>query len=619
MGHRYFELPFSGVDIAGVDAQLVWVRSGVGVAAFGIDHATGEVRHSLKFPSTLLVDRRIHVSQGFAAANVERSEVSCIALSTEIQAWRRQGEVRGTTPAGFVLAERNSEGGARLVEVTPDGKAKALVEVPDAKYALPGAVVTARHVWTVSKKKLLGVPLDGGAPRTFKVASKNAALLPFRGGVLLLETLEETTGTRTRLSAVNDTLVELGALAGETFAAISAASDGLVVSIASDEGEPWECVAASAEKLAEPLRLTVPARLPAAASGSVAAIAQHGALALLSAQGGAPCCVRIPIPTGSLPSVGVGPSVACVAVSKQLFVVDLAQVQWAPGSSAQSVAFLPAVGSGVAASAPAPAGGGFMRSFLDGMRGKKAAEGGAVAGSIALDVAGLPPAHVDAASRPQENLIQLERASERLGFAIPPALEALLSENDRDPQFRRWLDQLSILIEVSGFSTAWEGADPCMIGLAGNGGGDVVGLYFYPPAHSKGASLPVVDWWHETNEVAWLAKDFDTWLAGRLAEAKGDDPEIAALVMERLGLGTPTSSSEEGPPPAWFLAAHGEGKANADDLARLMESKPVEAERLAVRRLRDDAEDDETAALLRKLYTQLGWTWHLENLERGGS
>jgi hypothetical protein len=618
MGHRFFELPFANVDVVGVDAQLVWVRSGIGVVAFGIEHATGEVRHSLKFPSTMLFDRRILVSQEHAVATVERGEVSCVVLSNETQVWRRPGELRGTTRNGFVVAERNPEGGARLVEVTPAGQARTLVEVPDAKYSLPAAVVTAEHVWTISKKKLLGVPLEGGAPRTLKVASKDAALLPFRGGVLLLETLEEKTGTRTRLSAANEALVELGALPGPMFAPVSAASDGLVVAVATDEGEAWECVVAAPEKTAEPLRLTVPARLPAAASGAVAAIAQQGALALLSLQSGAPACVRIPIPQGSQPSVGVGPSVACVAVSKQLFVVELAQVQWTAGLSAQSVTFLPAA-KGEPAPAPAKPGGDFIRGMLDALRGKRSEAGTPVSGSIALDVAQLPPAHIDAASRPQENLAQLKRVSERLGFSIPRALEALVTKNDRDPQFRRWLDQLSIIVDITGFSTAWEGADPCLIGLAGNGGGDVVALYFYPPAHPAGASLPVVDWWHETNEVAWLAKDFDTWLAARLAEAKEDEPEIAALVMERLGIGAPTSSSEAGAPPAWFLTAHGEGRAEVDDLARLMQSKPVEAERLAVRRLRDDPEDDETAALLSKLYEQLGWSWHLENLERGGS
>ena len=73
-------------------------------------------------------------------------------------------------------------------------------------------------------------------------------------------------------------------------------------------------------------------------------------------------------------------------------------------------------------------------------------------------------------------------------------LEKFLAFHDCDLGFRRLLERISIAIEVTGGTTTWSGSDPCMLGLAENGGGDVVAFYYYPPAHTPGAVLPIVEW-----------------------------------------------------------------------------------------------------------------------------
>jgi hypothetical protein len=667
MGHRYIELPFGNVEVAAVEANTVWVRSRIGVQAAAIDLATGEVRHRFQLPATTLLDCRIRRLGGYVAANIERGEVSCIALASGAQAWRRSGELRGVTATGFVVAARREPGGASLIEVSPLGALRTLIDAPCPPYELPPAAVSARHVWTVSEKKLIGVPLvtsSGTSSFEVRLDSDDVGLMPWRDGVLVIESREERSGARTRLLAPElstGQLREVATVQGELFVALAAATDDLLVAVETREGEDWDCQAVALRGAEHPIRLSVPKYARANAGASIAAIAQHGALAMLCVKDLQPRCVRLPLPTGSLPSVGVGDGLICATVSKALFVVDASAIPWASAVTDHGAQFDPLVAKHSGDPVPATvvfAGDSLVavdhprlgrlnlkrssssptlasndRVLLDSLRedlpGVWAVEAWHKEGDgpstspgpekpLVLDVSQMPPAYVEPAPTALENLSRLRQVSQQLEFAIPSTLEKLAGEYDRDETFRRWLNRLSFLVEITGFSTAWQGSDPCMIGIAGNGGGDVIALYCYPPAHRPGGVLPVVDWWHETNEVSWLASDFGTYLSHRLHQAREFAPDVVALILERLALPTGFPKPTEQEPPAWFLAAHGSDVESPDraDAARLAKESPELAERKVVRLLRDTPDDDDAREMLGKLYDRLGWEWHKQNLDR---
>jgi hypothetical protein len=197
MGHRYIDLPFENVDVAAIETGAAWVRSRIGVQAAAIDLKTGEIRHRLQLPATTLLNRGIRFSGGFLAANVERGEVRCLSVESGSLAWKRDGELRGATPAGFVLAVRRPSGGATLIEVGRDGSSRDLIDVPDAQYNLPPAIITPQHVWTVVGKKLVGIPLDGSSRKhisSVPLEIEEVGLIPWRDGVLVVETREERVG-----------------------------------------------------------------------------------------------------------------------------------------------------------------------------------------------------------------------------------------------------------------------------------------------------------------------------------------------------------------------------------------------------------------------------------------
>jgi len=209
------------------------------------------------------------------------------------------------------------------------------------------------------------------------------------------------------------------------------------------------------------------------------------------------------------------------------------------------------------------------------------------------------------------------------GFALTPLLERFLTVHDEDAVFRRWLDHLGFLVEVRSIATDWSGSDPCALALAGDGGGgDEVALYVYPPAFTAERSPPVVEFFHETNEMQWLARDFDAFFLGKLAAWSEEQPELATRVRERLGI-APKAVPEVAPspatPPRWLAVARASAarRTAADAMARLRKGEVIGAERALVAIwVASDGQDTAASAALLDVYERLGpgWSWPLENL-----
>ena len=140
------------------------------------------------------------------------------------------------------------------------------------------------------------------------------------------------------------------------------------------------------------------------------------------------------------------------------------------------------------------------------------------------------------AFEPDTRLAALRAAAKVLDFAIPPLLEKFLALHDGELGFRGLLERISIHIEVTGSTTTWSGSDPCLLGFAGNGGGDVVARYYYPAAHTPGAELPIVEWMHDDNTVEWVAQSFEIHLASRLRDVEEWANPVVQAIRARLDL-----------------------------------------------------------------------------------
>lgn len=661
------ELPFGPVDVAGIHSGAAWLRSQVHAAV--VDLATAEVRFRLELPAGARFDHRIRFSGRLAAATIGQGEVVCVDVSSGKMAWRWTGEVRAATEGGFLVAARPTPEEAALIEVATDGTGREILRVPFER-VLPPAVVAGGRLWTVGGGKLIGVPFGkkrwfGRAARPIEIPVAGApALLPWRGGLLVGLGEEGRDGPITRLSALDgdrERLRDLRTVAGEIFSPLSAVGDDVLLAVASREGDAWDCRAVALDDTEPPLLLAVPRHARAAARDSIAAIAQDGALALFRTDRGHLRCVRVPLPPGGA-SVAVGSGVACAAHGQKLFVVEVGALDFGDGVAERGLDL--AMVRRPSTADPQPAAVVFAGSavvlvahprfgrlkldrgpsspvvepgehvLLDGVREEQPGiwkvdswrkEGAAAAapgaeGRLTLGPEGLPPIYPVSVAPPRESLANLHRASERLGFVIPPLLEKVVAEHDRDEAFRRWMERLGLIVEVTGYSIAWEGADPCMLSFAGDGGGDIHALYFYPPAHAGGGMLPVVDWWHETNEVSWIAADFDGYFAHVLHAARGDTAGVVERVLERLGLPLGFPQPRAGGLPDWFLAAHAPDlpPLSLDEVAARAAADPVRTERELVRLLRADADEERARSLLGETYRRLGWTWHAENLTRAG-
>lgn len=193
----------------------------------------------------------------------------------------------------------------------------------------------------------------------------------------------------------------------------------------------------------------------------------------------------------------------------------------------------------------------------------------------------------------------LRSLARELGLELPGTLTRVFELWDEDQDARRALERCGLILDLA--PSQIEAGDPCVLPLGGNGAGDVVGLYLYPP--SADAPLPVVDLWHETAELTWLAEDFDRFWETLLRKNAG---VAAARTLRALcpGLGVMPAA----PRPRWFEQAHGASGAavaTTDDLAR---------ERRAVRALRESGASRDVVRELAAIYERLGWTWQRRNL-----
>jgi len=89
---------------------------------------------------------------------------------------------------------------------------------------------------------------------------------------------------------------------------------------------------------------------------------------------------------------------------------------------------------------------------------------------------------------------------------------------------------------------AWPPFDPCFVGFAGDGGGNAVGFFCYPPAIAEGLPVPVVRFDHETHALTLLARDRASFLAGSKG---GVDRALRSLVAGEIPEGYPASLSVE--------------------------------------------------------------------------
>lgn len=645
MTHRYLVLPFSA-DVAAFDERIAWIRGRIGgVHAAAIDIDTGATHLVTVGSHDLGRGRLLPIGSAIVAASGRNTAVGWFDAATGASIRTVEGALCGATADGSLIVVRTSrEDGTRsLVEV--EASAERTLYTPDPKSWDLDVVLGRECAWTIRGERLVSIPLvPGGTPSEIAVPG-SVSLLAWRDEVLVLEQLVAEGGIRTRLHAINGrALRELATIDGEVNGSRSAATRDLLFA---SVPELDACVVVDLGSGAELFRIEDPLHA-CAASRDIGAISQVGAITIVARRGDQVCIQRIALPSeirddSCVADLTVGMGAILATHQRHLFVIDVAELAWrdvdvtfasvaAPRMSDPQPAKVVFAGAELVATdhprlgrvtvkrtSPTPS---LARGDLivfDELRetapqkftvvswhkqGETASPTDAPAlVSRVSDLARTTQARP--AWEPDTRLPALRAAAKRLEFAIPRVLEQLLALHDGDRGFRRLLDKISILIEVTGGTTTWSGSDPCMLGLAGNGGGDTVALYYYPPAHTPGAELPIVAWMHEDNSVEWRAPSFELYLASRLRDAENWAQPVVQAIRARLGL--ETGDAEKSKAPAWFLAAHGEKQARRGDgdLAR---------ERMLVRVLRDDPENAAAKSELLSLYERLGWQWHAEQL-----
>lgn len=219
-----------------------------------------------------------------------------------------------------------------------------------------------------------------------------------------------------------------------------------------------------------------------------------------------------------------------------------------------------------------------------------------------------------AAPRPRNREV-MQKLAASWGFAVPPALDAFLEATDTDPVLCRWLTRLGLeYVDVRTLSADWN-ADPCVLGFAGRGNGDAPALYLYPPALASGAEPIVVEYWHETNECSFVARTFDEFLGAMLAEQEREEPELVALVRERLRIAPRKVLA--GAPPDWL--AHPDAAAPPLDEIEAREARGdlLGAERgWAQHYVAQGPNEARARDALKRLYAALGWHAALDALAR---
>ncbi len=527
----------------------------------------------------------------------------------------------------------------------------------DASMREAQRVICDEHVWTLQGKRLVGIRRSNGRTVRDLAVPENASIIAGRTEVILVEDLVTPNGIRTRLHAIDGRdLRELATFDGEIIASESVATRDLF--LARLWPEP-ACIVVDLTSGAEVL--LVDGLVQCAALDHVAVISQHGAITVVSRGSGELCMQRISLaavserttddPTISAPmaSVAVGMRAIVASLESRLFILDLCTIPWRDAD----LEFVPITQPGMSEPLPAtvlfagaqrvvtehprlarvvlrrnsptpPLAKGDlvvfdeMREAAPGkftvVRWHKQGEPPRATASpvVFLRASGLAPMPPERPPFAADSCLPaLQTAAKTLGFAIAPVLERFLALHDSDLGFRGLLNRVSILVEVTGGTTAWSGSDPCMLGLAGNGEGDVVSFYYYPPAHTPGAELPIVQWLHEDNTVEWVAQSFEVYLASCLRDAEKWSKPVVQAIRTRLDF--PARAAKKAKAPDWFLASHGRKRRG-----RLDDDDDVARERSLVRVLRDSREDEAAKSALLRVYERLGWRWHAEQLRTAG-
>lgn len=638
MAHRTIDLPFSNAELHFTGGRL-WAAPPVGAQLFGFDPVTLSVEARLTSQS-----RMFFVAHGLLVGDVGYGEVSAIDAQTGAPSWKRRGYVRGATASGFLVSTSQT-----LELVTPNGESSLIARDDSSRLPLP-CILAEGLVWTVVGRELIGMAIEGQPERMTSIALGAGTVLPIAiprehdgHRLSIIERLEDRRGPRARLSALEGPSLEFVCeVEGEVRSAV--ATPDMVMFTLLEEGRR---VIVRGEE-----RVEISDARGACTSHGALATLQHGALVVVTpAPGGSGLVVsRAALPTETRGGIASSGAHLYATSGSRLFIIDPRALE--PGDQAMSYARI--VDAASADPEPAQvvfAGGALVavnhprlgRLSLDRtLSATPLAKGDAVilddvkeampglwkvsawhkvgeeqaptsaAAKLEVGVAEMPPLFREAVKEHRTFGPVLEAALGRHRLSLDGKLRRLVSLHDTDPTFARWLDRISMILDITGLSiTQVEGTDPCLLGIAANGNGDAISLYLYPPAIEAGIAPPVVDFWHETREITYLAADFDSYLEEELRSHAED--EIGKLILEKLGpLGKKRPTAE---PPEWFIAVHGEGPLpDRKEVAKLKKTDPRRAERMLVRLLREDPEDTKVAKELAALYKTLGWSWHRENL-----
>lgn len=591
IAHRYVKLPFGQPRIS-LSGGSLWLRSRLGVGLVRVDPetlaitATTKVEETSRSPLVCVVGQTLMVNTGY-------SDVTGYDLNSGAVRFRRPGTLTGAHPEGAVVALREAglpvrvlidEAGAEQDRRAWSGDEDPLTFVEDDSGDEALLLTSGSRD---ERKELRGA---GGTrveapPDAFEARRYGDLVLFSRGGGELTATNLASGRSlplgRPHAGAVGPgaiaivrhgalTLVD-AALVAHRFAlplegakdvtldsrCIYVASGELLLAVERVAAQPGDQLLAVERVGAPPVRDTSPARVVFAGASSLVAV-QH------------PRYGRLNLTRPPELVLAKGDEVVLDRVVEGPAGVFKVQAWHKPSPTGSAAAFAPAASGDADAVLTFP---------------------------VSLIAAGEPPAPAP----PAPLAPSLRTLMRELALDLPRTLTRVFELWDDDPTARRALERCGLLLDLG--PAGIEQGDPCVLPLAGNGAGDVVGLYLYPPAMGPGTALPVVDLWHETGELTWLAEDFDRYWEALLRK------HAAASSGDRLrelcpGLGLAPSAA----PPRWFEEAHGADvtvSPNNDLRAR---------ERRLVRALRETGANREVVTELAATYEALGWTYQRRTL-----
>lgn len=658
--HRVIELPLNNVTLEFAHDGLLWAKNRIGPLLVGVDLKTGETRHRWQIEADInRQERLLHAGQYVAGSHQGR--VRCLNLANGAETWTADGQVLGATENAFLLARHYQQ---EVVELQAEtGKELRVLGLPKTNSRdWLDALSWQDSVLLADDHGVMLFPKGASRPRwTVKHGGSYPSLTTVANRPCLVKDYDTRHGAKTGLLEINladGVLTETVTLEGR--AHVAPTSGQLVCAMSRCTNEQRVFLARSIELPAQ-LTVHVHGFAECKASRNTGVGVMPGAVSVFRLVGGELGCFRTSLPEGSAPSACFADGLLCISVNNKLLLINVGSLSFEPGFNQGDLAFM-AIGGGRGSSIPGRvvfagpsmamldhpeygrikldlgAGSVTLKSgdevILDDVREKlkgihevkawhksgEAATAVPEAIPLVLKAIDLPPRDMPVEHTKLENAVHLRSLSARLKFRTTPLFEKVISLNDSDPRFQEWLERQGFIVQVEELSQAWMGADPCLIPIVSNGGGDLDALYFYPPAFHEGEGLPVARWCHDSNEVEWLAGGFDEYFANQL-DKWGEEAAISRkLVMEALGLDDSIlNKPAQSEPPPWFSAAHGREKEPAlTKVIRAAKTDPMGAERdLVALYARPRSEDGELLKVFKameKIYAALGWAFHLENL-----